>query len=166
MGSLYVFSGFVTNPGDAILTNVVVFSSQAGQNLPLLGPIDLAPGQSEQYTGSLTVASNIFAVTVTVTSQETCKGTWITNTVSCPVATTVLIIGTPNVNAGGFFSLSFPTEKGKSYTVQYKNTLSDPTWTDLVPPGSVPGTGGVMTITDSSLAALHPSRFYRIMSTP
>jgi uncharacterized repeat protein (TIGR01451 family) len=166
MGSVYVFSGFVTNTGDAMLTNVVVFGSQAGTNLTLLGPIDLAPGQSEQYTGSLTVPSNIGAVTITVTGQEICKGTWITNTTSCPVATTVLIIGTPKVNADGFFGLSFPTEIGKSYTVQYKNTLSDPTWTDLVPPGSVPGTGGVMTITDSSPAALHPSRFYRIMSTP
>jgi uncharacterized repeat protein (TIGR01451 family) len=166
MGSVYVFSGFVTNTGDAILTNVVVFGSQAGTNLTLLGPLDLAPGQSEQYTGSLTVPSNIGAVTITVTGQEICKGTWITNTTSCPVATTVLVIGTPNVNANGFFSLSFPTVNGESYTVQYKNTLSDPTWTDLVPPGSVPGTGGVMTITDSSPAALHPSRFYRIMSTP
>ena len=96
MGSLYVFSGFVTNTGDAILTNVVVFGSQAGTNLTLLGPLDLAPGQSEQYTGSLTVPFNICAVTVTVTSQETCKGTWITNTVSCPVATTALLALTQN----------------------------------------------------------------------
>ena len=166
MGSLYVFSGFVTNTGDAILTNVVVFGSQAGTNLTLLGPLDLAPGQSEQYTGSLTVPSNIGAVTITVTGQEICKGTWITNTTSCPVATTVLVIGTPNVNANGFFSLSFPTVNGESYTVQYKNTLSDPTWTDLVPPGSVPGTGGLLNIYDPSPAALHPTRFYRVMSMP
>jgi uncharacterized repeat protein (TIGR01451 family) len=88
MGSVYVFSGFVTNTGDAILTNVVVFGSQAGTNLTLLGPLDLAPGQSEQYTGSLTVPSNTCAVTITVTGQETCKGTWITNTTSCPILTT------------------------------------------------------------------------------
>jgi hypothetical protein len=100
MGSLYVFSGFVTNTGDAILTNVVVFGSQAGTNLTLLGPIDLAPGQSEQYTGSLTVPSNICAVTITVTGQETCKGTWITNTTSCPVATTPVITITESCPPG------------------------------------------------------------------
>jgi len=311
MGSVYNFSGIVTNTGDAILTNVVVFGSQAGTNLTLLGPIDLAPGQSEQYTGSLTVPSNICAVTITVTGQETCAGTWITNTTSCPVATTPvitvtescpsgpvtngssvtfggsvcnsgnitltnifvfssststpvlgpiwlapgaclpftgsylatggcnlltniteeghgtviitwtdtsgfvtntvfsfstnivvsftptntvtaigqdicqsrtvtasancgcvtsplrgLVIGTPTINANGFFSLSFPTEAGKWYTVQYKNTLTDPIWTDLVPPGSVSGTGGIMPIMDSTPAALHPTRFYRIMSMP
>jgi hypothetical protein len=65
----------------------------------------------------------------------------------------------------GIFGLSFLTEIGKSYTVQYKNTLSDPTWTDLVPPGSVPGTGGPLTIHDPS-AAGQPTRFYRVMSTP
>jgi uncharacterized repeat protein (TIGR01451 family) len=88
MGSVYSFSGFVTNTGDAILTNVLVFSSQAGQNLLLLGPLDLAPGESEPYAGSLTV-SNICAVTIIVTSQETCESTWITDTVSCPVVTTL-----------------------------------------------------------------------------
>jgi uncharacterized repeat protein (TIGR01451 family) len=100
MGSVYVFSGFVTNTGDAILTNVVVFGSQAGTNLTLLGPLDLAPGQSEQYTGSLTVPSNTCAVTVTVTSQEVCKGTWITNTTSCPIATTPVITITEDCPPG------------------------------------------------------------------
>jgi uncharacterized repeat protein (TIGR01451 family) len=100
MGSLYVFSGSVTNTGDAILTNVVVFGRQAGTNLTLLGPLDLAPGQSEQYTGSLTVPSNTCAVTITVTSQETCKGTWITNTTSCPVATTPVITITESCPPG------------------------------------------------------------------
>jgi uncharacterized repeat protein (TIGR01451 family) len=85
MGSAAYFSGFVTNTGDAILTNVLVFTSQAGQ--PLLGPLDLVPGQRQQYSGSV-VPSNTCAVTITVTSQETCKGTWITNTTSCPVLTT------------------------------------------------------------------------------
>jgi uncharacterized repeat protein (TIGR01451 family) len=100
MGGVYPFSGFVTNTGDALLTNVVVFSGQAGQNLPLLGPLDLAPGESAPYTGSLTVPFNTFAVTVTVTSQETCAGTWITNTVSCPVATTERITITESCPPG------------------------------------------------------------------
>jgi uncharacterized repeat protein (TIGR01451 family) len=100
MGSVYEFSGFVTNTGDAILTNVLVFSSLVcrddvekapidGQQLPFLpflGPLDLAPGQAEPYTGCLIVPYNTCEVIVTVTGQETCRGTRITNTVSCPVA--------------------------------------------------------------------------------
>jgi hypothetical protein len=265
MGTLFVFSGFVTNTGDAILTNVVVFSSQAGQNLPLLGPLDLAPGESAPYTGSLTVPFNTCAVNVTATSQETCAGTWITNTTACPVATTPLLAvtatcpanpvspgtlliysgtvsnagnitltdvnvtndrsgitpvftaatlapgesanffgsyiapatgpvtsiltaratslcGAPVMNtasstcsiitapgiaavptmANGFFTLSFPTKNGESYTVQYKNALRDPTWTDLE---KVLGTGGNVPIKDAT-PVQPPTRFYRVMSTP
>jgi uncharacterized repeat protein (TIGR01451 family) len=105
-GSSYEFSGFVTNTGDAILTNVLVFSSgypcelnevsklPSGSPIdgflppPLLGPIDLAPGESEPYSGCLRVPYNVCEVTVYVTSQETCRGTSVTNTVSCPVTVT------------------------------------------------------------------------------
>jgi uncharacterized repeat protein (TIGR01451 family) len=100
MGSLYSLSGFVTNTGDAILTNVVVFSSQAGQNLALLGPLDLAPGQSEPYSGSLILASNISGVTVTATSQETCKGIRITNAITCPILSTPSITITESCPPG------------------------------------------------------------------
>jgi hypothetical protein len=106
--------------------------------------------------------------TVTATGMDICQDQTVVAAANClgPVVPTALIIGTPNVNSDGFYGLSFPTETGKTYTVQYKNTLADPTWTDLVPPGSVPGTGGPLTIYDSSAAALHQSRFYRVMVTP
>jgi hypothetical protein len=64
--------------------------------------------------------------------------------------------------AHGILSLSFPTENGKSYAMQYKNTLNDPTWTDLE---TVVGTGGNLTITDAT-AAQRWMRFYRVMATP
>jgi uncharacterized repeat protein (TIGR01451 family) len=290
-GSMYPVSGFVTNTGDALLANVVVtYSSRAGQNLPLLGPIDLQPGQSEQYF----VPFNTYAITVTATGQETCSGSDVTATVSCPVATTpgititedcppgqvtngssvdfgglvcntgnitltnifvfssqsgnnlvlgpitllpgacqsfagsyiatggsnpttnsyivtningaittnivvsftpantvtatgwdigqaqtvafaanclgpvtpaplVPVIGTPTIIGAGYFSLSFPTENGKWYFVQYKNTLTDPAWTDLGP--AVAGTGWPLMIYDPT-AAHQPSRFYRIIGMP
>ena len=90
MGSLYQFSGYVTNTGDAILTNVMVFGPQ-GTNTRVLGPLDLAPGQAKAYSGSYTVPFNACVVTVTATSQETCKGTWVTNTTSCPILTVAQI---------------------------------------------------------------------------
>ncbi len=140
MGGVYVFTGFVTNTGDAILTNVVVFSSEAGQNLPLLGPLDLAPGQSEQYTGSVIVASNICAVTITAASQETCRGTWITNTTACPVATTPGIAITqscpPNpVSPGGLLTYSGSVRNAGNITL-----------TDIVVTNDRSGAAPVLTV--------------------
>ena len=62
----------------------------------------------------------------------------------------------------GSFRLTFPTESGKWYVVQYKNTWSDRVWTDLE---NVLGTGGNMPITDAT-AAQQPMRFYRVVSKP
>ncbi|MEI7731888.1 MAG: hypothetical protein WCO56_20110 [Verrucomicrobiota bacterium] len=99
MGSVYGFSGYVTNTGDAILTNVLVFTSQVGPKQIFLGPLDLAPGESAPYTGSLSVPYNTCGVTINVTSQEPCKGSWVTNTTTCPVATTPLLAVTQNCPA-------------------------------------------------------------------
>ena len=95
------FSGYVTNTGDAILTNVVVFGSQPCElnrdgEVPSQPLGDLAPGESEPYTVCLYVPYDTCEVTVIVTSQETCAGTWITNSVSCPVTTTPCISITEN----------------------------------------------------------------------
>jgi hypothetical protein len=104
--------------------------------------------------------------TVTASGMDICQVP-VTAAANCGCvapAPPVLVIGTPNINSDGFFGLSFLTEQGKSYYVQYKDTLTDPVWTNL-PGMPVPGTGGSLTIYDPSPAALHPSRFYRIMVT-
>jgi len=85
MGSVYHFSGYVTNTSAVVLTNVWVFGPQ-GTNPPVLGPLDLAPGQAEAYSGTYTVPFNTCSVSVTAVGQETCGGTYATNTASCPVA--------------------------------------------------------------------------------
>jgi hypothetical protein len=103
--------------------------------------------------------------TVTAIGMDICQDL-VVAAANClgPVAPTtpVPVIGTPTINADGFFSLSFATENGKSYTVQYKNKLNDPTWTDLE---TVVGTGGTLIITDAT-AAGQPTRYYRVMATP
>src|ERR1019366_4902018 len=86
MGSLYAFSGYVTNTGDTTLTNVWVFGP--GTGTPVLGPIELAPGESEIYSGSYIVRSNTCSVSVTAIGQGICGGNAVANTASCPVATT------------------------------------------------------------------------------
>jgi hypothetical protein len=59
--------------------------------------------------------------------------------------------------SNGTFRLSFATQSGTSCTIQYKNSLSDATWTDLQ---TVTGTGGNVTITEATGG---PMRFYRLI---
>ena len=51
-GQLLTFSGSVSNRGNVTLTNILVFSLQASNNTPVLGPITLAPEASAPFTGS------------------------------------------------------------------------------------------------------------------
>jgi uncharacterized repeat protein (TIGR01451 family) len=90
----------------------------------------------------------------TVSAAADCSGPIVT-----PPSTPVPVVPTM---ANGTFSLSFLTETGKSYTVQYKNALNDPIWTNLE---TVVGTGGILTVSDA-LATQRPTRFYRVLSSP
>jgi len=54
-------------------------------------------------------------------------------------------------------SISFTTQAGLSYTVEYKNTVDAPAWTVL---NNVAGTGGTTTVQDISASV--PGRIYRI----
>jgi hypothetical protein len=106
--------------------------------------------------------------TVTATGMDICLARTVAAAANCgclgPLAQAPLapaIAASTTVNR--FLSRSFPSENGKSYTVQYKNSMNDPTWTDLE---TVIGTGGNLPVTDPT-AGQQPSRFYRvIMSTP
>jgi uncharacterized repeat protein (TIGR01451 family) len=103
--------------------------------------------------------------TVTAVGMDICQARTVTAVANClgPVTPPpALRVADGFRMANGDYSLTFPTENGKSYTVQYKNELTDPVWIDLQ---TVIGTGGDITITDSG-AALQPSRFYRILRTP
>ena len=54
------------------------------------------------------------------------------------------------------FSLSLPTQYGRLYWLEYKNSLGDPTWKNLP---LNPGTGNPLTLTDTG--ATNAMRFYR-----
>jgi len=49
-GSLLTFTGSVSNSGNVNLTNVFVYNSES--TTAVTGPLELAPGQTEAYTGS------------------------------------------------------------------------------------------------------------------
>jgi hypothetical protein len=58
--------------------------------------------------------------------------------------------------SGNTTSISFQSEAGLTYQVQYKNNLTDPTWTPLG--SAVPGDGTVKTVNDTTGGQ---SRFYQ-----
>jgi uncharacterized repeat protein (TIGR01451 family) len=170
LGGVYVFSGSVQNSGDVTLTNVYVFGPQPGNSTPVLGPLELAPGESKVFTGSYTVPVDASSVTVTATGKSTCSNCTectVFATASCSTQSIRPLIGGPGVPVlhygEGGFSLSFATQVGGAYTVQYKNPLTDSEWKSL-PNMPVIGTGGIMTVTDTSEE--HSACFYRLMLAP
>ena len=171
LGGQLLFSGIVTNTGNVVLTNVWVYGP-LGTNQPVLGPLQLAPGETESYFGTFTNVFNTAALVVTAVGQDTCAGHVVTNTITCPVVQTPTITRITEVNGlpaspGGNptpaqYSITFPTSVGNNYTVQYKNNLQDPAWTNLT---TVPGTGANQTVMDSTSAG-QPARYYRVMNVP
>jgi len=140
-------------------------------------------GRALARNGAVTLDANSIAIpqsgsvapnnTVTATGIDTCQARTVTAAVNClgPVAPTIQSVSTvqplapvigPVTMANGFFNLTFPTENGKWYTVQFKNTWNDPTWTDLE---TVLGTGGNLPITDTTTKQ-QSTRFYRFIFTP
>jgi hypothetical protein len=61
--------------------------------------------------------------------------------------------------SGSGMSISFPSESWHGYQLQYKNALTDPSWSNLG--GLVGGNDTLQTISDSTSAT---NRFYRIGS--
>jgi len=69
------------------------------------------------------------------------------------------VVAPPAITASildGNISLSFPTQNGSSYTVQYKDNLTDDTWQTLT---TLTGDGSIQTTTDP---ADQTQRFYRV----
>lgn len=67
---------------------------------------------------------------------------------------------------GNDFVISFPTVSGKSYTVEWSNTLQVGSWniveTNSIPQENIAGTGGNIQVTDTN-GSLETRRFYRII---
>jgi uncharacterized repeat protein (TIGR01451 family) len=81
---------------------------------------------------------------------------------STPAILTVLVgprpILTISLTAGTNISISFTSELGANYLLEYKDALEDPAWTPLSAP--VPATGGPMALHDTNAPA--SSRYYRL----
>jgi hypothetical protein len=62
----------------------------------------------------------------------------------------------------GVFTITWSSVAGQTYRVQYKNNLTDPSWTDLPP--DVTATGPTASATD--VVGSLPQRFYRLFVLP
>jgi hypothetical protein len=150
----------VSNAGDVTLTEVFVVSSQPAPNTPVLGPIELAPGESEEFSGSYIVAAgsdpSLDTVTasgmdiwqaLTVTAKANCSGPAIQS--ARPVITL----------ANGMVTVSWTATPGVTYCVQSKSTMNDSNWTTI--PGNVTASGTIA----SKVEPFGPAtqRLYRVM---
>lgn len=162
VGGLLTFSGSVSNAGDTVLTNVYVVSSQPVPNTPLLGPIELAPGERKTFTGSYTVTanSNQQLDTVTARGMNTCAGVTTTATANClgPVEASPPTITLVTV-AGGVATVTWTTTPGTVYILQSKVSAADANWVNV--PGNVTASGS--TATKSEAVGTNTQSFYRIL---
>jgi hypothetical protein len=83
----------------------------------------------------------------------------VTAVVRLPVVAPPLIELTGLDSTGTNSSISLSSVVGLSYTLEYKNSLTDATWTPILPPKA--GSGGPLLLQDTNPASL-PTRFYRI----
>lgn len=133
-----------TNLGGALAYSIATLSNGLATNfvitvLPLaLGTITNAVSISAS-TADLFPANN---AAVNLTSVQ-----------FTPIVTGI-VLGSTNV------AIQFLSIAGQQYALEYKNTLSDPSWTII--PHALTGTGGVLEFDTTN--GLPASRFYRIVA--
>ena len=80
------------------------------------------------------------------------------------LVTVVRVLVAPSVDAssivvsGGRISISLQSVAGLNYMLQYKDDLSEPSWTTL-PKSGMTGTGGVIVLQDDTAVS---ERFYQV----
>ena len=161
-GGLYEFSGSVRNTGDVVLTNVFVLSNQPSDNTPVLGPIALAPGESEDFTGSYTVTagSDPALDTVKASGTDICQGRTVSVQATCsgPVLAAPFAISPP-VLVDGRVRISWTAIPGLTYCLQSRSGLQDAVWTTV--PGNVTASGAIASMED--VIGPDDQRLYRVM---
>jgi hypothetical protein len=133
---------------DSDSTPVVAITSRAGHNLALNSVGKVAAWGSQ--TDVPATLANVTAIAAGSAHSLALVG-------SSP--STFLFHATLSnlVSSASGFGFSLPTQNGRVYAMEYKNSLADNNWTAL-PLAS--GNGGVLTLTDSS--ATNSQRYYRV----
>jgi uncharacterized repeat protein (TIGR01451 family) len=163
-GGTFAYSGTVRNTGDVVLTNVFVLSSQPAANTRVLGPLTLAPGESENFAGSYTVAdgSNPALDSILASGTDICLARTVTAQANCAgllPQSAEFVIDPPVVIDGWLLRISWKATPGSVYCLQTKVSLADAVWTTI--PGNVTATGSTAYAEDSVGSDTH--RLYRVM---
>jgi hypothetical protein len=160
VGGLFVFSGEVSNTGDVNLTNVSVVSSQPSANTPVLGPIELAPGETKLFSGSyvVTAGSDPRTDTVTARGYDICQGRSVVASADCSGSVGVIVINSVAI-ANDTATVTWTATPGTVYRVQCKASSQDTNWITI--PGDVTATSATAS-KDDAIGSV-PQRFYRVM---
>jgi hypothetical protein len=143
------FSGGVLELRNLTASNGAPFVMGDGVNAATL-QLD---GGTYVFSDGLVISSN-----ATVTGCGTIIGTISNNgtlNTNCGPALPIISAITKSGNTATVF---FPTVSGPTYSLEYKNTLVDPTWTPILP--GFPGTGAPANLQDTN--AIGSARFYRL----
>jgi len=161
IGQTYYYSGVVSNTGDVYLTNVFVYANHPGTGTIVLGPMELAPGEYEEFDDSFVVTTNTSNNVLTASGVDICQARTVSAGADCsgpfggPTGPTILSITTSN----GVATITWTASAGTTYTLQYKDHPQDAIWLNL--PGNVLATGATATKNDN-LGPLS-GRYYRVM---
>jgi hypothetical protein len=137
-------------------------SSLAGNNTPVLGPIELAPGETKAFSGSyvVTAGSNPATDTVRATGTDTCQARTVSATANCSGSVTPLV--QPAISsaalADGMVKVTWTATPGVTYCLQSKTNSQD-SWSDV--PGNVTASGATASKQDAMGSS--QQRFYRVM---
>jgi len=161
VGGTHSYRGIVKNAGDVALTNVLVYSDQPVANTRVLGPIELAPGESKAFTASYTVAEGGDAAAgfVKASGVDICGGITVTAYAdgSGDNGLDNLVINSISTGVESV-AIVWQATAGVTYRVQAATDLAKPVWTDL--PGDVTANGPVASKQDVLGAQTY--RIYRI----
>lgn len=165
VGGTYSYSGVATNTGDVNLVNVFVYAVRGGVRTPILGPFELAPGETVRFNDSYTVGTNSSPSSdiVEITGVDTCQARTVLARATCsgpagpdgdmPVVRSVVL-------SGDTATITWSGKAGMTYKVQWKGSVGDTNWTDV--PGNVTATGN--TVIKSDLIGTNMGRFYRVVT--
>ena len=147
------FTGTVTNTGDITLTNVVVVANTGSTSQRLLGPIELAPGESARFEGSAPESTVVGATGISL-----CRAEPVAALADCsgPIDSIIQVTGLTESALG--YTLTWTSIPGQRYRLQYRDQLTDPTWKDV--PGDVVATGITSEKTDGDTD--ERMRLYRV----
>ncbi|MDE3067373.1 MAG: hypothetical protein KGJ60_07450 [Verrucomicrobiota bacterium] len=165
-----VLSGGSITVGNLVLTNstgqflfsggtLTTAGTTVANGAPFVVGDGLAPallylnGGTHTFANGLVISSN-----ATLAGCGAIVGTLVNHGTVIPCGTPVPSQIAGFVRSGATNTISFPTVVGQTYTLEFRNALTDASWTPLVPPTN--GNGSLMTLQD--LSATGAARFYHL----